>query len=79
LQEGVVRNVFKKTNPKSIDFGAYFFLGDCILFSKKMKLFSKTKLINSHLHYKNNEELFFYKLIFDEQQFKTDERSFCEV
>jgi len=75
----VVRNVFKKTSPKSFDFGAYFFLGDCILFSKKMKLFSKTKLINSHLQYKNSKELFFYKLIFDEWQFKTDERSFCGV
>jgi hypothetical protein len=33
----------KKTSPKSFDFGTSFFLGDCILFSKKMKLFSKTK------------------------------------
>ena len=58
----MVRNVFKKTNPKSFDFGAYFFLGDCFLFSKKMKLFSKTKIINSHLQDKNSKELFFKSL-----------------
>jgi hypothetical protein len=52
----------KKTSPKSFDFGAYFFLGDCFLFSKKMKLFSKTKIINSHLQYKNSKELFFKSL-----------------